>query len=95
MVIHDFNISRTLGGPNEADAPLAVYADRMLSRTVATKRFKAIGGGDAQVIQNVSRIQHGNLSNRYVEQVGREASPTFARQSLFNQPTSGALYHRG
>jgi hypothetical protein len=40
VVVDDFDIGRTLHGPNETDAPLIVDADRVLSPAVTGPRFR-------------------------------------------------------
>ena len=51
MVINDFNISGTSFCPSEADSPLPVYTDTVLSGSIALKRFKSITGRNSQIIE--------------------------------------------
>ena len=44
MVIHNFYFMRVFALPGEADAPLVVDADAVLSRAVAFESFQAVAG---------------------------------------------------
>lgn len=51
MVINDFNIFGTSFCPSEADAPLPVYTDAVLSGSIALERFQSITGRYSQVLE--------------------------------------------
>src|SRR6266536_5357254 len=54
VVIDDFDIARTLLGPDEADAPLIVDADRVLPSAISRERFE-IGSPEAHASRFVIR----------------------------------------
>ena len=51
MVVAEFNIMGIAISPNEADAPLIVDADAVLSRAIAFQGFQAVAGRQGQVAQ--------------------------------------------
>jgi len=51
MVIYNFNIFRTSFCPSEADAPLPVNTDAVLSGSIAFERFQPITGGYSQIFK--------------------------------------------
>ena len=51
VVVNDLNILRSCSGPAEADAPLVVDADAVLTVAVALKRLKSIAGRGAQELE--------------------------------------------
>lgn len=60
MVVGDFD---TVGAfvPDEADAPLVVYADAVLSFAVPRQFFEAVAWGDAQVVDVPSGVDELHL----------------------------------
>ena len=50
MVINDFNIFSTSFCPSEADAPLPVYTDAVLSGAIALERFQPVTGRYSQIL---------------------------------------------
>jgi len=51
MIICDFNIFSTSFRPSEADAPLPVYTDAILSGAIALERFQPITGRYSQIFE--------------------------------------------
>jgi hypothetical protein len=49
MIVHDLYVFRTALPPNEADTPLAIDPDRMLSPAIALERLEVVAGGRAEV----------------------------------------------
>lgn len=49
MIVGDLDLSRTLIGSDEADAPLVVDADAVLTCAVAAQRLEAVRRREAQV----------------------------------------------
>src|SRR6516162_11326663 len=64
VVIDDFDIGRTLLGPNEADAPLVIDADRVLTPAISRPRFQPVRRGSAQVVELAGAMEHVELSQR-------------------------------
>ena len=49
VVIDDFDLHRALVGPDEADAPLVVNSDAVLSGAVAAERFETMRRWHSQI----------------------------------------------
>jgi len=56
MIIHDLDILGAAGTPHEADAPLVVDADRMLTKPISLQRFEPVARRRTQVVQGPDRI---------------------------------------
>jgi hypothetical protein len=68
MVINDFNIFCTGFCPPEADSPLSVYTDAILSGSISLERFQAITGRYSQILEicgdfKLSQFPAGNIGN--------------------------------
>lgn len=63
MIIHNLNLLSASVSPNEADAPLVVDANGMLTFPIPFQSFQPISGRGTKVIQNNSIIDHGELAN--------------------------------
>ena len=68
MVIYDFNIFGTSFCPSEADAPLPVYSDAVLSGSIALERFQPITGRYSQILKicsnfKLSQFPAGNIGD--------------------------------
>jgi hypothetical protein len=48
MVIHNFNLEGVARTPNEADPPLVIDSNRMLTLPVASQRLQMIPGRGSQ-----------------------------------------------
>jgi hypothetical protein len=58
MVIDDFDIaSSCCFVPHEANAPLIVDANAVLTRTVVLQRFKPVAGRNAQILHHPRLVQ--------------------------------------
>jgi hypothetical protein len=64
VVVDDFDIGRTLLGPYEADAPLVIDADRMLSAAVTRQGVESVRRRRAQVIETARVMKHVQLPQR-------------------------------
>src|SRR5262245_8115937 len=64
VVVDDFDIDRTLRGPNEADAPLIIDADRVLSPAISRERFEPVRRRRTQVVEVARTVEHVELSPR-------------------------------
>ena len=62
VVIHYFHVFRSRIGPTEADPPLAVDADAVLSCSVAFEGLQAIAGRYAQILQAARDFKLANLA---------------------------------
>ena len=62
MVINYLDIEDVACFPNEADAPLIINPNAMLSGTLPAKRFETVGRWLAQVSQGAGVINQAQLS---------------------------------
>jgi hypothetical protein len=62
VVVHDLDVVGVAGLPAEADAPLVVDADRVLTLPVALEPFESVAGGDPQVGGFLRGIEHAQLA---------------------------------
>lgn len=63
MVVRDFNAHRIAIHPDEADSPLTVDPDAVLSAAIALQRFQSIGGWDPQIVQRPRVVQHAQFAS--------------------------------
>jgi hypothetical protein len=66
VVVNDLDMGWALLGPYEADAPLVVNADGVLSSPISMKGFKPVRRRHAQVAQVPRLVQHIKLSGSSV-----------------------------
>lgn len=64
MVIDDLNVIGIAAFPDEADAPLLVDPDAVLSFAVMMQRLQVVGRRDAQGLKEARGIQHHELDRR-------------------------------
>jgi hypothetical protein len=62
VVIHYFHVFGSRIGPPEADSPLVVYADAVLSCAVAFERFQAVARRYAQILQATGDLKLANFA---------------------------------
>lgn len=62
VIIDDFDIMCIAISPDKADAPLPIYADRMLACAVAFQGFETIGRRNPQIFQRGCRVELGEFS---------------------------------
>ncbi len=62
MIVDDFNMMNAVIMPLEANPPLAVDADRVLTGAVTAQRLQAVGRWYAKVGQRFGKMQHGQFS---------------------------------
>ena len=65
MIVDKFNVQGFAVSPCEADAPLIVDADAVLTGSVTFKRFEPVTRRGAQKIQCLSSVELGQLTLRY------------------------------
>eukprot|EP01012_Entosiphon_sulcatum_P051080 TRINITY_DN70118_c0_g1_i1.p1 TRINITY_DN70118_c0_g1~~TRINITY_DN70118_c0_g1_i1.p1 ORF type:complete len:121 (+),score=15.01 TRINITY_DN70118_c0_g1_i1:102-464(+) len=85
VIVDDLHFDGTRGGPFEASAPLFVDADAVLSLAVAGQCFQSVLRRNAQIAENDSGIQHGQLSHRDGLNIHPASNPAALEQlaSLF------------
>src|SRR6476659_10577423 len=64
VVVDDLDFVGIAFSPDEADPPLLIDADRMLSLAIAFECLEPVGGWDTQVFQTLCVVQQAQLSER-------------------------------
>src|SRR5450631_4123850 len=73
LVIIDYlHVFGTRIGPPEHDPPLIIDADRMLTRQIALKSFKAVAGRRVQGLKKGGGVHHNQFSASYPGEICRE-----------------------
>ncbi len=70
MVVNDFNFCRTGFRPGEANAPLVVDPDAVLSGAVALRQFKTVARWGSEVGQYLGIVQLTQLALRNTLNIG-------------------------
>jgi hypothetical protein len=78
MVVDDFDILWSSGGPDDTYPPLIIDPDTVLPRPVAFERLKTISGGHAQIVQLSRLIEQAKLAQRYVLDIRRQMAAPLA-----------------
>jgi hypothetical protein len=73
MIVHNFDISRTVVRPTEADAPPVVDPDRMLTNSIPLQGFEPIGWRRTQIAEPLGRLESFKLAPGDLEYLNREA----------------------
>src|SRR5205823_12633221 len=68
VVVDDFHFVRIIVLPSEANPPLIVDADRMLSLAFALQRFQSVAGRQAQIVEPFGVVQQTEPSQRRSEE---------------------------
>lgn len=63
VVVHDFDIFRAGGCPDETYAPLPIDADAVLAFAVVFQRFQLVARRRAQELQRMRGIELGQLAD--------------------------------
>lgn len=74
MVIDDFNFMRAIRLPLEADAPLVVDADGVLTSPVSVESFEPVSRRNAELKQLRDRIELGQLSQSRALNIRRKGT---------------------
>jgi hypothetical protein len=61
VVLDDLDVISVTIAPDKADSPLIVYADAVLSLSVARQSFKAIPGGNAKIRHGRAAMKHSQF----------------------------------
>lgn len=83
MVVNDLNIVGIAIPPAEADPPLIVHTDTVLTHSASAESFQPIPRRHAKVVKHSGRIQHPELPERDPLNVRSESlDPLSVEQSL-------------
>jgi hypothetical protein len=64
VVVHDFNFPYGTVAPLEAEPPLIVNADAMLTAPISVQSFEAIAWGDPWIINFLCRVDSKKFGSR-------------------------------
>jgi len=64
MIIDDFDIRRSSGGPSKANAELIIHSDAVLACAVAFQHFKVVARRHTEVLQLAGNLQLPQLPPR-------------------------------
>lgn len=67
VVVNDLHLLRSGVGPHEADAPLVVDPDAVLTGSITLERFEPVAGRNAEVLQDLSGPHLTKLAQRHPE----------------------------
>ena len=62
VIVDDLYVCGPFSCPDEADAPLLIDADTVLSLPIIFQRFKSIAGRYLQIVKNCRPVQLGKLA---------------------------------
>jgi hypothetical protein len=83
VVVDDLDVVRVGSDPSEADAPLIVDTDAVLTSPVSCEFLEVVRGRDAEVYEAGGGIEHEQFSKRCSLQVRRySANPLPFEQAL-------------
>ena len=86
---------RTVGTPDEANAPLVVDPDAVLSDPVTSQAFQPVSGWAAEVLQRVRRVQEKQLPMRVTLDLGCQPGDPLSLEDPPRQGVPEAADHDG
>ena len=92
VIVHDLDIARPVVGPTEADTPLHVDPNAVLTGAVASQCFQPVTRQRGQVAERLRAVQQGQPAHRLIEKaVKRRDTPPLEEPS--RPPVFEASYH--
>ncbi len=82
MVIHNFDIMSISITPDEADSPLVIDPDAMLSLSISFQRLKAVSRWDEQEVQVRCGVKLDKFAESPPLDTGRELSGSLPSEQL-------------
>ena len=83
MIVGDFDVQGIAVSPAEADPPLIVDPDAVLTPPIPGQLFKAISGRNSQIGQSIGGVKHEELLQSRAVDVLRELSRAFTLEDPF------------
>ena len=83
MIVGDFHIQGIAVSPAEADPPLIVDPDAVLTLSIPGQLFKAIPGRNSQIGQSIGGVKHEKLLQGRAVNILRELSRAFTVEYPF------------
>jgi len=82
VVVHDLDIQHITLFPTETDAPLVIYADAVLSLSVAFQGFQPIAGRYPKVLYTDGAMKVKQLTSRHALDVAKPPHIPIIEQRL-------------
>jgi hypothetical protein len=92
MVVNDFDGERVAVVPAEADPPLGVDPDAVLTEAISTQGLETIPGRHSKIGQRFRSMQHQKPSTPYSLDPGESRNPV-VREQLLRLATPKLPYH--
>jgi len=93
MVVNNLNVIRIPVAPPEANTPLIVDANTVLTGATPLQLFKSIAGRDSQVIQLLGGVYESEFPEHRPMEVGRQAPDGLAPEQSLRVPIGEAVDH--
>jgi len=95
VVVDDLNVKRVAVLPAEANPPLIVDTDTVLTRSVTLELFQPIAGRNPQVVQCLGRVDQAEFAEHGPVELGWEAADCLAAKEPFRVAIAESLDHGG
>jgi len=95
MIIDDLDVTRAAVGPDEADAPLVVDPNAVLTRSSAPQRFQPVPRRGRQIAQNLGVVQLPQLALSGTLNVRAYPAREAAMEQRLSVPIGERADHRG
>jgi hypothetical protein len=92
MIIDDLDALRRAFAPEEADSPLIVDPDTILTLPATAQRLKPVSRNSRQVLQRLGVVQHPKLPPRHRSNVA-ESAALLALKKLLGLLAAEGSYH--
>jgi hypothetical protein len=93
VVVNDRDVGRSCWCPTEADPPLVVHPDAVLTGSVATELFQPIPRRDPEIHEGLGCIQHHEFAQRHSLELGVELANSLAPPDPFRVCVGERLQH--
>ena len=93
MVVDDLDVFGVVAGPSEADAPLVIDANTVLSRALTTQLLQPIARRDSTFVKADGGINEDELSEHDSPQIWREPADGLTRPAAFRVAVGEASEH--
>jgi len=93
MIVNDLDIVRVSVFPAEADPPLIVDPNAMLSGAIVSQLLEAIAGWDPKVVQLLSRIDGNQLAEHRALKLRRKPTDLFSSEKPLGVAIAEAVDH--
>src|SRR5262245_16279757 len=93
VIIDNRDVVRVAVAPGETDPPLVVDADAVLPGAITAQLLQLIARRDAQVVQDLGRVDCDEFAERDPTQLGRKPAHRLASKEACGVATTETLDH--